>query len=63
MNCADGQAQRTEEGKRPVAVALHEVVVDGDHVHLVVFEHGEVRGQRGDDGLAFTGLHFGDLPS
>ena len=31
---ANSKAQCTEEWERPVAVALHEVVVDGDYMHL-----------------------------
>ena len=61
MDRARGQAERTEEGEGPVPVALHEVVVDGHDVHLVATHGGEVTRQRGDDGLAFAGLHLGDL--
>ncbi|QYU66584.1 succinyl-diaminopimelate desuccinylase [Leptolyngbya sp. 15MV] len=58
---ADAQAQRVEVGRGPVAVALDEVVVDGDDVDLLALDGGEVAGERGDDGLALAGLHLGDL--
>jgi len=53
-------SQPVVEGKHPVAVALHEVIVDGDHVALQALDDRHVAGQGGDDGLAFTGLHLGD---
>ena len=44
----------------PLGVALGEVVVDGDEVHALAGERVEVERQRGDEGLALTGLHLGD---
>ena len=44
----------------PLAVALGEVVVDGDDVHALAGEGVEVGGQHGDEGLALAGLHLGD---
>ncbi len=38
-----------------------EVVVHGDDVDAVSRERIQVDSQRGDQGLAFAGLHFGDL--
>ena len=45
----------------PLGVALGEVVVDGDDVDAVAGERVEVDGKRGDQRLAFAGLHLGDL--
>ena len=45
----------------PLGVALGEVVVDGDDVHALAGERVEIDGQRGDQRLAFAGLHLGDL--
>ena len=46
----------------PLAVALGEIVVDGDNVHAVSGKTVEVGGQRCDQRLAFAGLHLGDAP-
>ena len=40
---------------------MREVVVDGDDVDALAGERVEVDGQRGDQRLAFAGLHLGDL--
>ena len=61
MDGANRQTKRTEEWERPVAVALHQVVIHGDHVHLHLLKARQVAGERADDGLTFAGLHFGDL--
>ena len=61
VNGPDRHTKRPEEGERPVAVALHEVIVDGDHVHLVAFQDCPVRREGRNDGLALTGFHLGDL--
>ena len=45
----------------PVGVAAGEVVVDGDDVHAVAGERVQVRRQGGDQRLALTGLHLGDV--
>ena len=45
----------------PLGVVLGEVVVDGDDVHALAGERVEVGRQRGDQGLALTGLHLGDV--
>ena len=54
------EAEGPEEGERPVAIALDEVVVHGDDVNLLALEDGEIGGQRGDDRLALAGLHLRD---
>lgn len=38
-----------------------EVVVDGDDVHALAGQRVEVGRERGDQGLALTGLHLGDV--
>ncbi len=58
---ADGEAEELVDLAHPLGVALGEVVVDGDDVHAVAGEGVEVAGERGDEGFAFAGLHFGDL--
>ncbi len=58
---ADGEAEEAVDLAHPLGVALGEVVVDGDDVDAAAGEGVEVAGQRGDEGLAFAGLHLGDL--
>ena len=45
----------------PLGVAAGQVVVDRDDVDALAFERVEIGGQRGDERLAFAGLHLGDL--
>ena len=56
----DAQAEAAEDAAHPVAVAVGEVVVDGDDVDAFAREGVQVGGQRGDEGLALTGLHLRD---
>ncbi len=58
---ADGEAEEAVDLAHPFGVALGEVVVDGDDVDAAAGEGVEVAGKRGDEGLAFAGLHLGDL--
>ena len=58
---ADGEAEELVDLAHPLGVALGEVVVDGDDVDAVAGERVEIAGEGGDEGLAFAGLHFGDL--
>ncbi len=58
---ADGKAEEAVDLAHPLGVALGEVVVDGDDVDAAAGERVEVAGKRGDEGLAFAGLHLGDL--
>jgi len=62
VNGADGEPQRAEERKHPVAVALHEIVVHGHDMHLLAVDRSHEARERRDDRLAFARLHFGDLP-
>jgi len=43
-------------------VATGQIIVDGDDVNALAGNRIEVGRQGGDQGLAFTGTHFGDLP-
>ena len=58
---ADAQAQPVVQLAHPCRVAAGQVVVDGDDVDALAFQRIEVDRQRGDEGLAFAGAHFGDL--
>ncbi len=58
---ADRQAEEAVELAHPLGVALGQVVVDRDHVDTAPAERVEVDREGGDQGLAFTGLHFRDL--
>ena len=57
---ADLEPQELVDGAHPRGVALGEIVVDGDHMHALAGERVEIDGERGDERLAFAGLHFGD---
>ncbi len=58
---AGRDAQGPVDRRHPFAVAAGEVVVDGDDVDALARQRIEVRRQRGDEGLAFAGHHFGDV--
>ena len=60
-DAADGQAEKAVDLPHPLGVALGQVVVDGDDVHPLAGQGVEVGGQGRHQGLAFTGLHLGDL--
>ena len=55
------QAQEAMDAAHPLGIALGEVVVDGDDMHALAGECIEIRGQRGDEGLALTRAHLGDV--
>ena len=57
---ADGEAEELVDLPHPLGVALGEVVVDGDDVDAAAGERVEIDRQRGDQRLAFAGLHLGD---
>ena len=61
LDDADGHAEEAVDPAHPLRVAAGEVVVDGDDVDALAVEGVEVGGQRGDQRLAFAGLHLGDL--
>ena len=58
---ADDEAEGAVERAHPFGVAAGEVVVDGDDVNAASGERVQCGGKRGDERLAFTGLHFGDF--
>ena len=58
---ADGQPEKLVDLAHPLGIAFGQVVVDRDHVHAMARQGIQVAGQSGDQGLAFAGLHFGDL--
>ncbi len=58
---SDGESEEAVDLSHPFGVALGEVVVDGDDVDAVAGESVEIAGEGGDEGLAFSGLHFGDF--
>ena len=61
LDRADGEPQRHVERAHPFHVAAGEVVVDRDDVDALAFQGVEIGRQRGHQGLAFAGDHFGDV--
>ncbi len=57
---AHGQPQEVVQAAHPRGIALGQVVVDGDDMHAKAGNGVQHHGQGGHEGLAFTGLHFGD---
>ena len=53
------QAQGLIDRAHELAVALHQVVVDGDDMRGPAGQGAGAGGQGGREGLAFAGLHFG----
>ena len=58
---ADRQAEELVDLAHPFGVALGEIVVDGDDMDAAAGERVEIDRKRGDQRLAFAGLHLGDL--
>ena len=61
LDDADRHAEEAVDAAHPLGVAAGQVVVDRDDVDALAFERVEIGGQRGDERLAFAGLHLGDL--
>lgn len=57
----DFHAQKLVDLPHPLAIALGQVVIDGDDVHTLAGNGVEVTGKRRDERLAFAGLHLGNL--
>ncbi len=57
----DGEAEEAVDLAHPLGVTFGEIVVDGDDVDAVTGKCVEVAGESGYEGLAFAGLHLGDL--
>ncbi len=60
-DAAGAHAEETVDTTHELGLVAGQVVVDGDDVDALAFEGVEVRRQRGHQGLAFTGLHLGDV--
>ena len=56
----DREPEPAVDATHPLRVAGGQVLVDRHHVHAPPVEGVEVRRERGDEGLALAGLHFGD---
>ena len=59
---ADVQPEEPVHPAHPLAVPPGQVVVGGDDVHTLALEGVQIRRQGGDQGLALTGFHLGDVP-
>ena len=59
---ADGQPQEFIDLSHPLGVTARQVIVDSDDVNALAGERIQVSGQRGDQGLTFTGAHLRDFP-
>ncbi len=53
--------QEAVDASHPLGVALGQVIVHGDDVHVVAGDGIQVARQGGHERLAFAGLHLGDL--
>ena len=61
LDDADRHAEEAVDAAHPLRVAAGEVVVHRDDVDALAGEGVQIRGQGGDERLAFAGLHLGDL--
>ncbi len=61
LDDADRHAEEAVDAAHPLRVAAREVVVHRDDVDAFAGEGVQIRGQGGDERLAFAGLHLGDL--
>ena len=61
-NHAHAQPQEAVQAAHPFGVALGQIVVDRNHVHTSASEGVQIARQGSDQGITFTGLHFGDAP-
>ncbi len=58
---ADRKTKHLEDGRHPARVAARQVIVNGHEMSPVAGEGVQVHGQSSDQGLAFPGLHLGNL--
>ena len=56
----DAHAEEVIDRAHPLWVTPGQVVVDGDDMHALAGQRVEIDGKRGDQRLAFAGLHLGD---
>ena len=61
LDHADGEAQLLVDLAHPLAVSFGQVVVHGDDVDALAGQGVEVGREGGDEGLALTRPHLGDL--
>ena len=61
LDVADGHPEPLEDAAVPLCVALGEIVVDRHEVHAGGGQRVEVQRRRGDERLALTRLHLGDV--
>ncbi len=61
LETSDGQAEVVEYLAHPATVAPGQVVVHGYDVDALALQGVQVRGERGDERLALTGLHLRDV--
>ncbi len=57
----DPQAQEMVDAAHLLGLVLREIVVRRDDVHALAGQRVQVAGKGTDEGLAFTGLHLGDV--
>ena len=57
---ADRKSEKFVDLPHPFGVALGEIIVDGDDMDAAAGERVEIDGERGDQRLAFAGLHLGN---
>ena len=57
---ADRQPEEFVDLPHPLGVAFGEIVVDGDDMNAAAGQRVEIDRERGDQRLAFAGLHLGD---
>ncbi len=55
------EAEEAENLPHPFGVALGQIVVHGDDMDTLASQRVQIGGERRDEGLAFAGLHFGDV--
>ena len=60
QNDTDREPQKPVDASHPLRVTLREIVVDRDDMHALAFERVQIRRQRRDQRLAFTGAHLGN---
>ncbi len=61
LDDADRHAEEAVDRAHPLGVAAGQVVVHRDDVDALAVERVQIGGQRGDERLAFAGLHLGDV--
>ncbi len=57
----DREPEKAVHPAHVLRVPLGQIVVDGDNVHALTGQRVQIGRQRGDEGLALTGLHLGDV--